>query len=112
MSEALGAGSEELDLASPSSKARLYALVESQARAEAAAPAPDSPAIFAVEVDSQLLAAALPTAEALVAGAGAPVDVEASADPWPADRRTSLSGMSEREAAQAAASATGRPKPS
>jgi uncharacterized protein (TIGR03382 family) len=105
VSEALGAGSEELDFASPAARARLFGLVEAQSRAQAAAPAPDSPAVFAVEVSSSLLPAPLPTAAALRAGAAALVDLEASEDPWPREPRAGLLGASERDAARAASSA-------
>ncbi len=104
VSEALSAGSEELDFASPAARARLFGLVEAQSRIQAATPAPDSPAVFAVEVSSSLLPAVLPTAGALRAGSTAPVDLDASEDPWPTEPRAGLSGMSEREAARAASS--------
>lgn len=103
--EALAAGSEELDLASPACRARLFGLAELQARAQADAPAPDSPALFAVEVGSLLLPAPLPSATSLRAGAEVEVDVDSSADPWPRERREGLAGSDERSAARAAASA-------
>ena len=101
----LVAAPDALEASTPVQRAQMFDEARSRSALQAQAQLFDGPVVFPIEREGHLVAAPLPTAGELLAGAPDAVDLDGSADPWPTDPREALGGASERDLAARVAAA-------
>jgi hypothetical protein len=105
VTQALSGNPEQLEFEAPASRQELFAELARRSQLEAGRPASTAPVLFAFGRDGALVGAPAlaPHADLLQtpdAGSGLLLSFEGNFERWPEDRRDSLQGLSEREAAE------------